>query len=375
MQKGFSAIIGIVIIVVIAFVAIGGIFAYQYFFIKPVATSSIVQQILNKPFPLAGEPTDQTAGWKTYINTEYGFEFKYPSNWVVIKTTNGVSLTSPERKKKYDECDPPKQFCGSEFDFYVVTCSAQNGINYDCAYGLNLGEYRPLGSPLIKPMIIGDEAGYEWLETTSNGGGYNFTVTHNNMVYSMGTQGEYNWETAPKTIKQIVSTFKFTTPTNQTAETPGVESDVTNQPTFLIAAYSNNGKNFIDVDYVTWLHGDASITAQVQDGKCASASVCQAFPNGYKQNLNPKIRTFEVPSSAPIIVNGEISSVVNEINQTHLTNPYGQNLSISFAKLKSAIATIKPWLTTSAQFKAPKAFITISVKNNIVTNITEPYQQ
>lgn len=26
-------------------------------------------------------PTNQTAGWKTYTNTEYGFEIKYPSSW------------------------------------------------------------------------------------------------------------------------------------------------------------------------------------------------------------------------------------------------------------------------------------------------------
>lgn len=30
-------------------------------------------------------PTNQTAGWKTYTNTEYGFEIKYPSDYIVEK--------------------------------------------------------------------------------------------------------------------------------------------------------------------------------------------------------------------------------------------------------------------------------------------------
>jgi len=32
-------------------------------------------------------PTDETAGWKTYTNTEVGFSFKYPSEW---KTQTGI---------------------------------------------------------------------------------------------------------------------------------------------------------------------------------------------------------------------------------------------------------------------------------------------
>ena len=44
-----------------------------------------------------------TSNWKTYINSTYGFSFKYPTDWVVAVTKNnvsdqvlGLSLTSPE---------------------------------------------------------------------------------------------------------------------------------------------------------------------------------------------------------------------------------------------------------------------------------------
>ncbi len=44
----------------------------------------------------ASEAVDETADWKTYTNTTYGFSFKYPEDW--IKTDSGeglVQLYSP----------------------------------------------------------------------------------------------------------------------------------------------------------------------------------------------------------------------------------------------------------------------------------------
>lgn len=158
-------------------------------------------------------------------------------------------------------------------------------------------------------------------------------------------------------------------PTSQTQpsnETPSTEKDVTSQPAYLIAAYSKNGKNYIDVDYVEWLHGDASIKAQVEDGKCTSASECYDFPNGYKRNQNPLIRTFEVSSLALINVSGNIAFTFNAL---------GQNLSISFKQLEDTVSKMKSYLPYNPPFKEPKTFITINVNNNIVTKIVEPYQE
>lgn len=158
-------------------------------------------------------------------------------------------------------------------------------------------------------------------------------------------------------------------------ETPTVEKNVTNQPAYLIAVYSKNGKNYIDVDYVEWLHGEASAKAQVEDGKCASASECYDYPNGYKRNQNPKVRTFEVSSITSIKVNGTIAFTLNEIDQIYLKDPFGKNIEISFKKFEDAISKIKSYIPYNYPFKEPKAFITVDVKNNIVTKIIEPYQE
>lgn len=159
------------------------------------------------------------------------------------------------------------------------------------------------------------------------------------------------------------------------AETPVVEKDVTKQPAYLIAAYTKNGKNYIDVDYIEWLHGENSIKAQVEDAECTSASECYDYPNGYKRNQNPKVRTFEVSSLVFIKVNGEIAAKINDIEQTHLGDPYGRNLEITFEKLTDIVSKMESYLPYNSPFKEPKAFIAIDVKDNIVTNIVEPYQE
>ncbi|TSC94153.1 MAG: Uncharacterized protein CEN87_606 [Parcubacteria group bacterium Licking1014_1] len=53
----------------------GGILAYQYYYIPKQESKNIVVET-----PKTETPKDPTAGWKTYTNNDYGFEFKYPTN-------------------------------------------------------------------------------------------------------------------------------------------------------------------------------------------------------------------------------------------------------------------------------------------------------
>jgi len=68
-MKKISTLVGIIIIVVTVVVLFGGVFAWQYFTAKtqPIA---ITQQTQNQ--------TNQTAGWKTYTDTQSGVSFMYP---------------------------------------------------------------------------------------------------------------------------------------------------------------------------------------------------------------------------------------------------------------------------------------------------------
>ncbi|MCX6752388.1 MAG: hypothetical protein NTZ87_02715 [Candidatus Nomurabacteria bacterium] len=65
-QKQISTLVGIAIIIASIIVFLGGVFAYQHFVIQKIQQTNIVQ------------PADPTANWKTYTNTQRGFEIKYP---------------------------------------------------------------------------------------------------------------------------------------------------------------------------------------------------------------------------------------------------------------------------------------------------------
>ena len=60
------------IIIVILIIAVVGFFAYKYY-----GTQKTVVQQQNQNL---NKQTTQIAGWKTYTNTQYGFEFQYPNN-------------------------------------------------------------------------------------------------------------------------------------------------------------------------------------------------------------------------------------------------------------------------------------------------------
>jgi hypothetical protein len=162
-----------------------------------------------------------------------------------------------------------------------------------------------------------------------------------------------------KEFNEMISSFKFTN--------TKVTETVKNQPAYLISAYTKNEKNYIDVDYTEWLHGDAYIKAAVEDGDCPNINNCQAYPNGYKRNQNPMIRTFEVSQSASI----EVSGLINGILNSYKTNVF----PISFETFKNTVSTLKPVLPSKPTFKDPLDFITIDVSNDLVTKITEPYQE
>jgi hypothetical protein len=92
-QKGFASMVLIGVIVVL--VAVGGYFAFvkksEPITQQPVQAPVTTQE--NTPTPITQAPNvekqnadyqaliNETANWKTYANTQYGFEFKYPSDW------------------------------------------------------------------------------------------------------------------------------------------------------------------------------------------------------------------------------------------------------------------------------------------------------
>ncbi len=58
-------------------------------------------ELVVTPFPSPSATPDVTANWKTYTNTQYGFEFKYPTNYSpssTVKTTWAPQIQSEYAK-------------------------------------------------------------------------------------------------------------------------------------------------------------------------------------------------------------------------------------------------------------------------------------
>jgi len=86
-QKGFANVVLIGVLVIL--IGIGG-----YFVLKE-KQSPVVQQV---PITSAGE----IANWKTYTNTQYGFEFKYPETYSYNETTNNNWFPNSFEINMYD---------------------------------------------------------------------------------------------------------------------------------------------------------------------------------------------------------------------------------------------------------------------------------
>ena len=72
-QKEISTLIGTIIIIIATVILFGGSFIYQYF-----ALRNYVQNQAVSVSSLLKNQNQQIAGWKTYKNSEHGFEIKYP---------------------------------------------------------------------------------------------------------------------------------------------------------------------------------------------------------------------------------------------------------------------------------------------------------
>lgn len=156
-QKGFILPI-VIAIVVVAILGAGGYFAYKQY----VAPK---EQINNESQDqTAGPALNEVEGWKTYTNTQYGFEIKYPSSWFYSEFTwnaniNGIAFCPSDTYDKTNCADVPMMNT-PEAPIFINTAK------------------KPITS---SSLILADE---KYRET-------------------------YN---------EILSTFKFTTPTDQTAK-------------------------------------------------------------------------------------------------------------------------------------------------------------
>lgn len=268
-QKGLAPII---IIVVLAAIIGGGVFAWQKF-----GTSK-------------QELKDETADWQTYTNEQYGFEFKYPSNLIVDTSisSKGMSFFGDEKELirllgKNDLLD---------FSFIVEVFNGnldllKNKINnykeqvkqMYTQYGL-IKEKEPQFSE--STIVIGNKPGFIFFDKAGSNAEFFYTSLNDQNVLLIAKYkdekliGETQNENYELLSRQILSTFKFIEEATATEiiVTPVVEkicsyqtdiNDVSYQYGLTFVAKDRNCATFIENSEGNFLKINGTLTKAYPD--------------------------------------------------------------------------------------------------------------
>ena len=221
-NKGLAPVL--ILVIVLGVLAVGGV---AYFAGKSSAPKNIVsdnsnyyppdQQDYNPPVtntqtPLANSQTN-TSNWKTYTNTQYGFEFKYPTNGYKFGAdspnyTYLFGLSEFRAKVREDVLTDDPEYL-SNFHFFILTPT--QSIN-DLPTYVRSAMDAPSGSPYkyISSQYVNIN-GTQWLKVRSKDdlgnepGDYNYFIYSGGKLYWMGLAGQLRSD-----LEKIPSTFKFT---------------------------------------------------------------------------------------------------------------------------------------------------------------------
>jgi len=126
----------IIIVVVLIILAFGVFFGWQY-----------LAEIF-KFYPEQIKTQNEAANWKTYTNTQHGFEFKYPSNWKLEQSDLFTIIKSPDFKSSYYESGAELLVNGSKIRILNSNLgrfsSVQEYINSQEENGFNLSDRKQI---------------------------------------------------------------------------------------------------------------------------------------------------------------------------------------------------------------------------------------
>jgi len=133
-------IITFVILILLGFGAYAGIWYWQK------------QQVAQETAPTFTPGADLTADWKTYTNTQYGFEFKYPTNYFL--TTQGVLFN--DKSSQVKELNSNVNWGDSQWLRLGISLSDKNSINWanDLAKRNLIYDFQPVGTDELEKINL-----------------------------------------------------------------------------------------------------------------------------------------------------------------------------------------------------------------------------
>jgi len=158
------------------------------------------QQIAQEVVPTFTPRTDETADWKTYTNTQYGFEFKYPADWTLQDgKEQGIS-------PMFNSVIITKNLSNKEYLRISFTSSKENlQQGFSGQEKISLAGIEWIGSQ-YNNGVPGEDAPHDSLAYFSKYAGLNFQVDLYPVTFlPYSTNRDIN-----PILNQILSTFKFT---------------------------------------------------------------------------------------------------------------------------------------------------------------------
>ncbi len=201
-NKGIAPLIVILIAAGILALGSGG-----YYAVKKYKTP-IAQPGIAKNQTSTQSAQDETAGWKTYINVQYGFKFSYPQQLAIRESV----LDTPSRSSKH-----------VDFDFGDLVPSLQSSINITAYHATLEYCYRnpATGKSFTRSVSKNGITFYagDWDGQVTGGKiskTQRYSAMPNDVCYQIDLKTSYDKGTSPDFTKtegfldQILSTFKIT---------------------------------------------------------------------------------------------------------------------------------------------------------------------
>lgn len=196
-KKGFTVIEGVVIVALILVVV--GIVSMSK---KKTGSTTTIPAATNSVTP----NIDETADWKTYTNTKYGYSFKYPNSWNFMESPDKtrVIATPGDIDPVYDGA--------MNFVVHYYTMHVYGGFSFDGHREYkNLNDY--FSDEGITNQKIGETTlgGVKAYEVEIGGMGINFGIVaeRSNGIYEISFDVDRKANLSAED-KSIISSFQFT---------------------------------------------------------------------------------------------------------------------------------------------------------------------